>query len=222
MLHRQLRSALEEIFGFKTFLPGQEAIVRALLNGRDAVAVMPTGAGKSSLVDAITYALFGQAPRIGRSIRELISQGEDRLKVSLEFVVRGVSYRIFRESGRKSQRPPQLERFDKETGEWRPEDVDRVKDTNAFIERLLHMDYEAFIRSVLLPQGEFQEFLAGDREDEIAVRVRQARLDDALVRQPAACCPVSHPLVDGAGGRFLGECPRSTRKRRKCGRHQNV
>jgi len=135
----------------------------------------PTGAGKSSLVDAITYALFGQAPRIGRSIRELISQGEDRLKVSLEFAVRGDSYRIFRESSRRSQRPPQLERLDKKTGEWHPEEVDRVRDTNAFIERLLHMDYEAFIRSVLLPQGEFQEFLAGDRD-------QRRRVLDGLLR----------------------------------------
>ena len=135
----------------------------------------PTGAGKSSLVDAITYALFGQAPRIGRSIRELISQGEDRLKVSLEFTVRGDSYRIFRESSRKSQRPPQLERLDKKTGEWKSEEVDRVRDTNAFIERLLHMDYEAFIRSVLLPQGEFQEFLAGDRD-------QRRRVLDGLLR----------------------------------------
>ena len=135
----------------------------------------PTGAGKSSLVDAITYALFGQAPRVGRSIRELISQGEDRLKVSLEFTVRGDSYRIFRESSRRSQRPPQLERLDKKTGEWRSEEVDRVRDTNAFIERLLHMDYEAFIRSVLLPQGEFQEFLAGDRD-------QRRRVLDGLLR----------------------------------------
>ena len=135
----------------------------------------PTGAGKSSLVDAVTYALFGQAPRIGRSIRELISQGEDRLKVSLEFTVRGDRYRIFRESSRKSQRPPQLERLDKKTGEWRSEEVDRVRDTNAFIEQLLHMDYEAFIRSVLLPQGEFQEFLAGDRD-------QRRRVLDGLLR----------------------------------------
>ncbi|MEX0683139.1 MAG: SMC family ATPase [Dehalococcoidia bacterium] len=125
----------------------------------------PTGAGKSSLVDAITYALYGQVPRVGRSVRELISQGEDRLKVSLEFAVEGERYRIFRESGRKTQKPPQLERFDRQVNEWRPEDVERVKDTNAFIERLLRMDYEAFIRSVLLPQGEFQQFLAGDRDE---------------------------------------------------------
>lgn len=124
----------------------------------------PTGAGKSSLVDAITYALFGQVPRVGRSVRELISQGEDKLRVTLEFSVNGDRYRIFRESGRKSQRPPQLERFDPEVNDWRPEEVERVKDTNEFIERLLRMDYEAFIRSVLLPQGEFQEFLAGDRD----------------------------------------------------------
>ena len=125
----------------------------------------PTGAGKSSLVDAITYALFGQVPRVGRGIKELISQGEDRLKVSLDFTVGGQRYRIFRESGRKQQKPPQLERFDAASDDWLPEEVDRVKDTNAYIEQLLRMDYDAFIRSVLLPQGEFQQFLAGDRDE---------------------------------------------------------
>ena len=124
----------------------------------------PTGAGKSSLVDAITFALYGQAPRVGRNIKELISQGEERLKVTLEFAANGDRYRIYRSTARKGQAPVQLERFERERDEWVPEEVDRVRDTNAFIEELLQMDYEAFVRSVLLPQGQFQEFLAGDRD----------------------------------------------------------
>lgn len=34
-------------FGYKDFRPGQQGVVQALLTGRDALAVMPTGAGKS-------------------------------------------------------------------------------------------------------------------------------------------------------------------------------
>jgi exonuclease SbcC len=124
-----------------------------------------TGSGKSSLVDAISFALFGQAPRVGSRVRELISQGEDRLKVSLEFRSNGARYRIHRETGRRGQKPPQIERFDAGQDEWLPEEPDRVRDANAFIERLLQMDYEAFVRSVLLPQGQFQQFLAGDRDE---------------------------------------------------------
>jgi DNA repair protein SbcC/Rad50 len=124
----------------------------------------PTGAGKSSLVDAITFALYGQAPRVGRNVKELISQGEERLKVTLEFAANGDKYRIYRSTARKGTSPPQLERFERARDEWVPEDVDRVRDTNAFVEELLQMDYEAFVRSVLLPQGQFQEFLAGDRD----------------------------------------------------------
>ncbi len=41
------RAALKSIFGFDAFRPGQEEIVAALLGGRDALAIMPTGAGKS-------------------------------------------------------------------------------------------------------------------------------------------------------------------------------
>src|SRR5690606_19461434 len=42
-----LRAALVEHFGFDAFRPGQEAVVRSVLEGRSTVAVMPTGAGKS-------------------------------------------------------------------------------------------------------------------------------------------------------------------------------
>jgi DNA repair protein SbcC/Rad50 len=134
--------------------------------GLDLFAITgPTGAGKSSLVDAITYALFGEAPRVGRNIKEMISQGGDRLRVSLEFAADGARYRVHRASARKGAAPVQLERFDAAADEWVGEDADRVKDINRFIEQLLRMDYDAFIRSVLLPQGEFQQFLAGDRDE---------------------------------------------------------
>ena len=41
------RRVLSEVFGFEAFRPGQEAVIEALLAGRNALAVMPTGSGKS-------------------------------------------------------------------------------------------------------------------------------------------------------------------------------
>ena len=46
------RAALQDRFGFRDFRPGQEAAVRAAVDGRDVLVVMPTGAGKS-----LTYQL---------------------------------------------------------------------------------------------------------------------------------------------------------------------
>ena len=45
-------NVLREVFGFESFLPGQEEVIRAVLSGKDCIAVMPTGAGKS-----LTYQL---------------------------------------------------------------------------------------------------------------------------------------------------------------------
>ncbi len=50
--HIDLAGALSETFGFTQFRTGQEAAIRAILGGRDCIAVMPTGAGKS-----LTYQL---------------------------------------------------------------------------------------------------------------------------------------------------------------------
>ena len=40
------RRTLSEVFGYDSFRPGQESVVAAILQGRDVMAVMPTGAGK--------------------------------------------------------------------------------------------------------------------------------------------------------------------------------
>ena len=45
----RLRQALKDAFGYTTFRPGQEEVIQAVMAGRDALAVMPTGAGKSLL-----------------------------------------------------------------------------------------------------------------------------------------------------------------------------
>ena len=47
-----LRAPLRELFGFDAFRPGQEEVVRAAVEGRDTLALMPTGSGKS-----LTYQL---------------------------------------------------------------------------------------------------------------------------------------------------------------------
>ncbi|MEE0781447.1 MAG: DEAD/DEAH box helicase, partial [Sellimonas sp.] len=47
LLDQQLHSTLKTYFGYDTFRPEQETVIRQILSGRDVFAVMPTGAGKS-------------------------------------------------------------------------------------------------------------------------------------------------------------------------------
>src|SRR3712207_105259 len=43
----KLRRTMREVFGFRSLRPGQEEVIRSVLSGRDTLAIMPTGAGKS-------------------------------------------------------------------------------------------------------------------------------------------------------------------------------
>jgi ATP-dependent DNA helicase RecQ len=54
-----LRSVLRDTFGLEEFRPGQERIIRSLLAGRDALAVLPTGAGKSLVYQLTSQLLPG-------------------------------------------------------------------------------------------------------------------------------------------------------------------
>ena len=146
------------IKGFTSFRDEQ----RVDFDGLDLFAIAgPTGSGKSSMLDAITYALFGYVERVGRQCSQLISQGQPRMAVTLEFAVGDERFRVTRTTPTKGATKIQLERWD---GAWRQagEGSDRVKEVDATIRAAIGLDYEAFTRTVLLPQGRFAEFLVGD------------------------------------------------------------
>jgi len=44
---RRLKSTMRGVFGVNQFRPGQEQVIRAVIDGRDAVTIMPTGSVKS-------------------------------------------------------------------------------------------------------------------------------------------------------------------------------
>jgi exonuclease SbcC len=157
-----MRPVRLELKGFTSFRDDQAID----FDGLDLFAIAgPTGSGKSSILDAITYALYGSVDRVGRQVAQLVSQGQPRMAVMLQFGVGKDRYRVARSTPAHGGSKILLERW--EDGEWRQagEGADRVREADAMIRQAIGLDYEAFTRSVLLPQGKFAEFLVGDAKD---------------------------------------------------------
>jgi exonuclease SbcC len=122
----------------------------------------PTGAGKSSLLDAITYALYGKTARTGSQIQEMVSQGASLLKVQLRFAMCQGEYRVtrlWRDRGKTTVTSVLLEVYQK--NKWETLET-KERSTNQAIEQILGMDFDTFTRVILLPQGQFDEFLKGN------------------------------------------------------------
>jgi DNA repair protein SbcC/Rad50 len=125
-----------------------------------------TGAGKSSLLDAITFALYGVTPRLGRNdVTALIAQGATGLMVSLEFEVGPQTYRASRvKSSAAKETQVRFERLEPSGWVTAVEGV-KIKDTSAAIEAVIGLDFKGFTRAILLPQGEFDRFLRGNASE---------------------------------------------------------
>ena len=121
----------------------------------------PTGAGKSSILDTMLYALYGEVPRIGKQgIVEFISHGRDVMSVCLDFRVSGRDYRVTRLSKRGRQGALKTEATLAElVGGVEKSLADAVKPVNEAVVALLGLRYDEFIQTVVLPQGDFAKFL---------------------------------------------------------------
>ena len=161
--------------GFATFR------TRAVIDFTDAdyfALVGATGAGKSTVLDGITFALYGSVPRWNdkRMISPALAPTASRAVVRLIFDADGVRYAAAREARRGGGKNPQvtmhasrLERLHD------PDDFDGDTDLLAAdtevtptIARLLGLTYQHFTTCVALPQGRFAEFLhakASERQD---------------------------------------------------------
>ena len=125
-----------------------------------------TGAGKSSILDAITYALFGETSRLGsRGLEQLVSQGANGMQVALEFESGHERFRVSRAwSIKASERQVRFEKFDGVRFITAVEGV-KVKDVAGAIQAVVGLDFDGFTRAILLPQGEFDRFLRGDAKE---------------------------------------------------------
>src|SRR5262245_12111319 len=102
-----MRPLVLQVEGFTCFKERQELNLAVL----DLFAITgPTGAGKSSLLDAMLFALYGVIPRVGaQNHDELISHGRPRMAVRLDFRLGDRVFRVTRTRRRKGTAQAQLE-----------------------------------------------------------------------------------------------------------------
>jgi DNA repair protein SbcC/Rad50 len=114
------------------------------------------GAGKSALLDAMTWALWGEA-RLGAD--ELIALGAVDMEVELIFALDGQDYRVLRKRSRGKKVGQTWLEFQCRNGQgWKPLSEAGVRETQEVITRTLRMDYDLFANSAYLRQGHADEF----------------------------------------------------------------
>ncbi|WP_418059269.1 AAA family ATPase [Pimelobacter simplex] len=169
--------------------------------------VGPTGSGKSTIIDAITFALYGTAHRWGhsRSVVYALAPTASRCTVSLIFDIGGQRYQVVREVRRSpsraaehkvAQKAARLERFADPTACPAPGDeptatdilASEVRDVTPAVIQLLGMGFEDFCQCVVLPQGEFARFLKATSADrqKILLKLLGAERYDEVGREAGA------------------------------------
>jgi len=124
------------------------------------------GAGKSSLLDAVTWALFGEARKRDEALinaHRLVKAAE----VALTFAYEGNTYRVIRVLPRGKSTVLEFQILDdgqvtisagSSSGTWRPLTERTLRDTQARIEQVLRLDYDTFVNASFFLQGQADQF----------------------------------------------------------------
>jgi exonuclease SbcC len=139
------------------------------------------GNGKSALLDAITWVLWGRAR--GQRQDQLLHHGQDEMFVELEFDIGQERYRATRRYSRARKTPQTSLELGVFTGaDYRPITGDTIGETQADIIRRTNMDYDTFVNSAYLVQGRADLFTmaTASQRKEVLARVLGLGIYDRL------------------------------------------
>lgn len=131
-----------------------------------------TGAGKTTILDAITLALYGKVARDKDAHKEVLSYGSTECLAEVEFLADGERY-LARWGMRRARNKVDgnLLAPERELAKWSEEQqnflpiAEKVREVEEAVKEITKLDFERFTRSVLLSQGDFAAFLkASDKE----------------------------------------------------------
>ncbi|SIS37268.1 AAA family ATPase [Salimicrobium flavidum] len=142
----------------------------------------PTGAGKTSIFDAICFALYGKASGSDRdqeTLRSQLSTPEEKTFVTFTFRINNHTYSLFRypkqtvskERGEGTkEEPAKAELYFDPYGE-NTLVASKVREVDQLIEEMLGLNYEQFRKMMMIPQGEFRKLISeNSREREEVLR----------------------------------------------------
>lgn len=132
-----------------------------------------TGAGKTTIFDAMCYALFGQTTsdrdRSAAALRSDFAPADQETRVTFTFAHQGKDYQIMRRPKQvlKGRRGNLVEHNQAVSLRYpltgnQPQEITKIKEADTFIGDLLNLTRDQFKQIVLLPQGKFRQFLDSD------------------------------------------------------------
>ncbi len=162
-----MRPKLLEIEGLQSFTDVQSIDFETLGETGIFGIFGPTGSGKSTILDAITFALYGKVKRAEGGTRGIINSSRNTARVSFSFELsrdgKRRGYRVERTYQRKKNSQnacePKVARLIEVTEAGEIPLCDKATEVSAHIKDLLGLSSEDFTRAVVLPQNSFQEFL---------------------------------------------------------------
>ncbi|PIX28329.1 MAG: hypothetical protein COZ65_05345, partial [Caldiserica bacterium CG_4_8_14_3_um_filter_35_18] len=162
---------LPEILTLKSFLSYREKQVLDFTKFHVALISGENGNGKSSILDAVTFALFSMARGVEgnkKGLGDLVSNGDSFLSISLQFVQDGSRFRIMRTYDKIKRSSNILLQLEKD-GDFVNISESTIRETDKKIEDIIHMNYETFITSSFVMQGRSDYFTAKNPTERIEI-----------------------------------------------------